>query len=306
MKLAGRKQINRECIFQLVNILINKNELLFEIKVKYFFYFFLDFQVSNMTITESNITINNQTLRILLSPTQTSPDRTGLFIALFLLFLLFILISYLFYSFLTFKRLSSRQNHLPNETDLHNKIIFDDNQDLINNNGEIILRRQSSFSDCGTSLRSSSIRSHVHHHGKRSSSYKLCSQPSNYLLTPRLSTQLTGNADESSSTTIIVEPHDVQLANALSRSISKYYERKRKPKLKRRTHSCEELTIQPNRNKRPLQMTSSLPMHRGLRQSERTNRRQTSQISFPRKPTTIYELYKSDRMRIANLLVENP
>lgn len=259
-----------------------------------------------MTITKSNITINNQTVQVLFSPTQTSPDHTGLFIALFLLFLLFILISYLFYSFFTFKRLSSRQNHLPNELDLNNKIIFDDNHDLINNNGEIILGRQSSFSDCGTSLRSSSIRSHIPPHGKRSSSYKLCSQPSNCLLTPRVSTQLTGNADDSLSATIIVEPNDVQLANALSRSISRYYERKRKPKLKRRTHSCEELMIQTDRNKRPLQMTASLPARRGLRQGERTTRRQTSQISHPRKPTTIYELYKSDRMRIANLLVGDP
>jgi hypothetical protein len=264
-----------------------------------FLLFFL--QVTNMTIMESNITINNQTLRII-SSVSTSPDRTGLFIALFLLFLLFILISYLFYSFLTFKRLSSRQNHLPNEPDLTNKIIFDDHHDLINNNGEIIVGRQSSFSDCGTSLRSSSIRSHVHPHGKRSSSYKLCSQPSNCLLTPRLSTQLIGNEDEGLSTTIIVEPNDVQLANALSRSISKYYERKRKPKLKRRTHSCEELMIQ----KRPLQITASLPMHRSLRQSERNHRRPTSQISLSRKPTTIYELYKSDRMRISNLLVSDP
>jgi hypothetical protein len=253
---------------------------------------------------ESNVTINNQTVRILLSSSSTTPDRTGLFIALFLLFLLFILISYLFYSFFTFKRLSSRQNHLPKDEppDLTNKIIFDDHQDLINNNGEIIVGRQSSFSDCGTSLRSSSIRSHVHQYGKRSSSYKLCSQPSNCLLTPRLSTQLSGNADESSPTTIIVEPNDIQLANALSRSISKYYERKRKPKLKRRTHSCEELMAQ----KRPLQMTPSLPMQRNFRYSERNHRRPNSQMSSIRKPTTIYELYKSDRMRISNLLVGDP
>jgi hypothetical protein len=264
---------------------------------------------------ETNLTLNDQTQRILLSPVESSPDRTGLFIALFLLLLLFILISYLFYSFLTFKRCPSQQtdlqnNLIDNNLNNNNKIIFDDNNDLINNNGEIILGRQNSFSDCGTSLRSSSIRSHIYPHAKRSSSYKLCSQPSNYLLTPRLSSQLTANGDESLSATIIVEPNDAQLANALSRSISKYYERKRKPKLKRRTHSCEELMIQTQiKNKRPLQLTTSLPMRRSLRQPDKTSRqyrRQTSQTSFRRKPTTIYELYKSDRMRIANLLVSDP
>ena len=268
---------------------------------------------------ESNFSINDLTLRVPLAPVQTSPDRTGLFIALFLLFLLFLLISYLFYSFLTLKRFSTRSNHLPNnliDPELANKIIFDDNDNLINNNGEIILGRQSSFSDCGTSLRSSSTRSHINPHTKRSSSYKLCSQPSNFLLSPRLSSQLTSNADECLSATIIIEPNDVQLANALSRSISKYYERRRKPKVKRRTHSCEELTIPSKptttasvRHKRSLQMTSSLPMRRSLRQPERNNRqhrRPTSPASFRTKPTTIYELYKSDRMRIANLLVADP
>jgi hypothetical protein len=259
---------------------------------------------------ETNLTINDHTQRIILTSVQSSPDRTGLFIALFLLFLLFILISYLFYSFLTFKRIPAQENNLI-DNNLNNKIIFDDNEDLINNNGEIILGRQSSFSDCGTSLRSSSIRSHVNPHAKRSSSYKLYSQNSNYLLTPRLSSQVTTNADESLSATIIVEPNDIQLANALSRSISKYYERKRKPKIKRRTHSCEELMIQTQtKNKRPLQMTASLPMRPSLRQPDRINRqcqRQPSQTSsFKRKPTTIYELYKSDRMRIANLLVSDP
>jgi hypothetical protein len=259
---------------------------------------------------ESNLTLNDQ--RILLSPIQLAPDRTGLFIALFLLFLLFILISYLFYSFLSFKRFPSQQNNRQNNFIDHNlnnnnKIIFNDNDDLINSNGEIILGRQSSFSDCGTSLRSS-IRSHINPNVKRSSSYKLCSQASNYLLTPRLSSQITANGDECLSATIIVEPNDIQLANALSRSISKYYERKRKPKLKRRTYSCEELMIQ-TKTRRPLQATASLPMRRSLRQPDKSNRqqqRQTSQTSFRRKPTTIYELYKSDRMRIANLLVSDP
>jgi hypothetical protein len=261
---------------------------------------------------ESNLTLNDQ--RILLSPIQLAPDRTGLFIALFLLFLLFILISYLFYSFLSFKRFPSQQNNRQNNFIDHNlnnnnKIIFNDNDDLINSNGEIILGRQSSFSDCGTSLRSS-IRSHINPNVKRSSSYKLCSQASNYLLTPRLSSQLTANGDECLSSTIIVEPNDIQLANALSRSISKYYERKRKPKLKRLTHSCEELMIQAqNKNRRPLHPTTSLPIRRSLRQTDGNNRqykRQTSQSSFRRKPTTIYELYKSDRMRISNLLVSDP
>jgi len=263
---------------------------------------------------ETNLTINYSIERNFPSSVQSSPDRTGLFIALFLLFLLFILISYLFYSFLTFKRFHSQQNNLQNNfidnNNLNNKIIFDDNDDLINNNGEIILGQQSSFSDCGTSLRSSSIRSHTNPNIKRSSSYKLYSQASNYLLTPRLSSQVTANGDDCLSATLIVEPNDIQLANALSRSISKYYERKRKPKIKRRTHSCEELMIQAQtKSKRPLQPTASLPMRRDLRQPDRNNRqyqRQTSQSSFRRKPTTIYELYKSDRMRIANLLVSNP
>lgn len=265
----------------------------------------------------TNLTINDQTQEYVYSSIQSSAtsDRTGLFIALFLLFLLFILISYLFYSFLTFKRCSRRgddnseNNYIDNN--LNNKMIFDDNDDLINNNGEIILGRQSSFSDCGTSLRSSSIRSHINPHAKRSSSYKLCSQNSNYLLTPRLSSQLTTNGDECLSATIIVEPNDIQLANALSRSISKYYERKRKPKIKRRTHSCEELMIQTQTNtqlnaKRPLQLTNSLPMRRSLRQPDRQFRQSQKQTSFRKKPTTIYELYKSDRMRIANLLVSDP
>jgi len=259
---------------------------------------------------DSNLTLANKTENILNTTITSSSDRTGLFIALFLLSLLFILISYLFYSFFTFKRFSSQPTSLDNnllETNLNNKIIFDDSEDLINNNGEIIVGRTSSFSDCGTSLRSSSIHSHFPTHAKRSSSYKLCSQASNYLLTPRLSSQMGTNADENNSTTIIVEPNDVQLANALSRSISKYYERKRKPKLKRRTHSCEDLTMQNDgTTKRSLQVTASLPMRHSLKLPNRTYRQRTSQISFRRKPTTIYELYKSDRMRIANLLVSDP
>lgn len=259
---------------------------------------------------DSNSTLINQSddsFNATISPTS---DRTGLFIALFLLSLLFILIFYLFYSFFTFKRFSSRQTTLDNnllETNHNNKIIFDDSEDLINNNGEIIVARNSSFSDCGTSLRSSSIHSHFPSRGKRSSSYKLCSQASNYLLTPRLSSQIGANTDENMSTTIIVEPNDVHLASALSRSISKYYERKRKPKLKRRTHSCEELMIQnENSTNRSLQVTASLPMRHSLKLPDRNNRQRASQTSFRRKPTTIYELYKSDRMRIANLLVSDP
>lgn len=267
---------------------------------------------------ESNFSLHDPAPLLPPALVQTAPDRTGLFIALFLLFLLFLLISYLFYSFLTLKRFSSQPN--PNLTnnlidpEQPNKIIFDDNDNLINNNGEIILGRQSSFSDCGTSLRSSSIRSQINARTKRSSSYKLCSQPSNFLLSPRMSSQVNSNTDECLSTAIIVEPNDIQLATALSRSISKYYERKRKPKLKRRTHSCEDLTLQrqtttTERNKRPLQMTTSLPMRRSLRQTERNQRpsqQSRSPTSFRQKPTTIYELYKSDRMRIANLLVSDP
>jgi hypothetical protein len=62
-------------------------------------------------------------------------------------------------------------------------------------------------------------------------------------------------------------------------------------------------------SKRQLQMTTSLPIRRSLRQAEKNNQqypRQSSQTSFRRKPTTIYELYKSDRLRIANLLVSDP
>ncbi|CAF3038279.1 unnamed protein product [Rotaria sp. Silwood2] len=148
---------------------------------------------------ESNLTTNDQPQRVVIPPVQMTPDRTGLFIALFLLFLLFILISYLFYSFLSFKRFTSQQNNNRNnliDQNFNNKIILDDTDDLINNNGEIVLGRQSSFSDCGTSLRSSSIRSHVNQLAKRSSSYKYCSQTSNYLLTPCLSSQITTNGDE--------------------------------------------------------------------------------------------------------------
>ncbi|UJR26830.1 hypothetical protein I4U23_008143 [Adineta vaga] len=263
---------------------------------------------------ETNLTINDQTQRTILSSVQSNSDRTGLFIALFLLFLLFILISYLFYSFLSIRHYSTRPNTLENNTldeNLNNKIIFNDNDDLIDNNGDIIFGPKSSFSDCGTSIRSSSIHSSRFPQAKRSSSYKLCSQASNYLLTPRLSSQFTtASIEEGLSPTIIIEPNDVHLANALSRSISKYYERKRKPKLKRRTHSCEELMNQTQaKHLRPLQLTASLPMHRNLRQSTVVNYQQpqkhTSQTSFRKKPTTIYELYKSDRMRISNLLVSD-
>jgi len=263
---------------------------------------------------QENITINDPIQPIFFSSAQSTSDRTGLFIALFLLFLLFILISYLFYSFLSIKRCSSRQNNLENtliDKNLNNEMIFDDKDDLIDSNGEIILGNKNSFSDCGTSIRSSSVRSHAYPQAKRSSSYKLCSQPSNYLLTPCLSSQFTTNNDDYLSATIIVEPNDAQLANALSRSISKYYERKRKPKLKRRTHSCEELMIQTHaKNTRPLQVASSVPMRRSLRQPDRNYRQQSQrpilQTSFRRKPTTIYELYKSDRMRISNLLASDP
>lgn len=262
-------------------------------------------------MNELNLTKNDQNEAVMMSSVQITPDRTGLFIALFLLFLLFILVSYLFYSFLSFKRFSSQQNtNQTNTTDpnLTNKIIFDDNDELINNNGEIILGRQSSFSDCGTSLRSSSIRSsNVNHRPKRSSSYKYCSQTSNYLLTPCLSSQFPPNGDESIPTTIIVEPNDIKLANALSRSISKYYERKRKPTIKRRTHSCEDLVVQPQiiKKRTPLHMTSSLPIRQSLHLTDKSNRQNQRALSCKTKPTTIYELYKSDKMRISNLLVSD-
>ncbi|CAF1440122.1 unnamed protein product [Rotaria magnacalcarata] len=256
---------------------------------------------------ESNLTKNEY---MSLTPVSIAPDRTGLFIALFLLFLLFILISYLFYSFLSFKRFSSRQNRNQNNATPHNpnnKVVFDDNDDLINNNGEIILGRQSSFSDCGTSLRSSSIRSNINQRAKRSSSYKYCSQTSNYLLTPCLSSQIPTTGDESQATRIIVEPNDIQLANALSRSISKYYERKRKPILKRRTHSCEDIVgqMQTSRKRSPLQLTSSLPARKSLPQSDNTSRQNQRPSSCKTRPATIYELYKSDKMRIANLFVSD-
>ncbi|CAF2185493.1 unnamed protein product [Rotaria magnacalcarata] len=263
--------------------------------------------VSNITMIESNLTKNEY---MSLTPVSIAPDRTGLFIALFLLFLLFILISYLFYSFLSFKRFSSRQNRNQNNATPHNpnnKVVFDDNDDLINNNGEIILGRQSSFSDCGTSLRSSSIRSNINQRAKRSSSYKYCSQTSNYLLTPCLSSQIPTTGDESQATRIIVEPNDIQLANALSRSISKYYERKRKPILKRRTHSCEDIVgqMQTSRKRSPLQLTSSLPARKSLPQSDNTSRQNPRPSSCKTRPATIYELYKSDKMRIANLFVSD-
>ena len=257
-------------------------------------------------MNNSTLTTNTTGIPLLTSNTSAS-DRTGLFIGLFLLFLLFLLISYLFYSFLTFKRFHSEANQAASPTiddKLEQKIIFNDHENLINNDGEIIIGRQNSFSDCGTSMRSSSIRSHINPNVKRSSSYRLCSQPSNYLLTPRVSSQWTTNADECLSATIIVEPHDIHLATALSRSISKYYERQRKPRLKRRIHSCEDLTIQLQpTNKRALEMTTSLPMRHSLRPRPSSIRTVRKQTSLKAKPTTIYELYKSDRMRISNLLV---
>lgn len=255
--------------------------------------------------------LNNTTVISLLpSAAAVAADRTGLFIGLFLLFLLFLLISYLFYSFLTFKRFHSEANptSLPTVDDKQEqKIIFNDHDNLVNNDGEIIIARQNSFSDCGTSIRSSSIPSHINPQVKRSSSYRLCSQPSNYLLTPRVSSQWTTNNDECLSATIIVEPHDIHLANALSRSISKYYERQRKPRLKRRIHSYEDLMIHLHPNsKRSLQMTASLPMRNSSRPRAASTRTEHKQPSLKKKPTTIYELYKSDRMRISNLLVADP
>ena len=262
---------------------------------------------------DANSTVITAISPILLESNSSNTDRTGLFIGLFLLFLLFLLISYLFYSFLSFKRFHVEQHqHHPETNSIEEKpdqkIIFNENEDLINSQGEIVLGRQNSFSDCGTSLRSSSIRSHVNPNVKRSSSYKLCSQPSNFLLSPQPSSQWTNNADECLSATIIVEPQDVHLANALSRSISKYYERQRKPKIKRRTHSCEDLTSPPPSTtvKRPLKVTASLPMRSGLRPVDRHHRSDPKQRSLRSKPTTIYELYKSDRLRIANLLVADP
>ena len=258
-----------------------------------------------------NSTLNNSTLLTFLPSPTLNGDRTGLFIGLFLLFLLFLLVSYLFYSFLTFKRFHSettQQSSATNEDKHEQKLIFNDHENLINNEGEIIVARQNSFSDCGTSIRSSSIRSHINPNVKRSSSYRLCSQPSNFLLTSRVSSQWTNNADDCLSATIIVEPHDIHLATALSRSISKYYERQRKPRLKRRIQSCEDLMVhlQPD-GKRSLHMTASLPMRNSLRPRTTSSRTdQQTQSSFKKKPTTIYELYKSDRMRISNLLVSNP
>lgn len=261
---------------------------------------------------DANSTVITGISPIRLESNSSNTDRTGLFIGLFLLFLLFLLISYLFYSFLSFKRFHAEQHQDQPETHSidekpDQKIIFNENEDLINSQGEIVLGRQNSFSDCGTSLRSSSIRSHINPNVKRSSSYKLCSQASNFLLSPHPSSQWTNNADECLSATIIVEPQDVHLANALSRSISKYYERQRKPKIKRRTHSCEDLTSPPpSTAKRSLKVTASLPMRSGRRPVDRHHRSVPKQHSLRTKPTTIYELYKSDRLRIANLLVADP
>lgn len=249
-----------------------------------------------------------------LSP-RIEGDQTGLFIGLFLLFLLFLLISYLFYSFISFKRFHDEQMQMHpsttlNESKLDPKLISTDHENLILHPDEDNhLPRQSSFSDCGTSIRSSSIRSHRNAQCKRSSSYRLCSQPSNYLLTPRVSSQFTNQFDECLSSTIIIEPNDIQSANALSRSISKYYERQRKEnRLKRRIHSCEDLTnsqLQLN-GKRRLQPTVSLPMRPNSRPIDRLQPTDPKQRSTKKKPTTIYELYKSDRMRISNLLIVDP
>ena len=267
----------------------------------------VSFLVPTGTMTEANFTFDDQTQRTALSPSQPATDPTGLFIGLFLLLLLFLLMAYLFYSFVSSKRCPA-QNNSPQpatiDDSLHEKIIFNDHDDLINNDGEIVLGHQSSFSDCGTSLGSSSMRSHV----RRSSSYRLCSHTSNYLLTPRLSSQLTNNADEYFSPTIIVEPNDIQLANALSRSISRYCERQRKPIARRRTYSCDDSIVRerPMPAHRLLKGDKSLPLRRCVLSADPIRRPSRRQVSFRTKPTTIYELFKSDRMRISNLLVSDP
>ena len=232
-------------------------------------------------MNETNLTIHDQTQQVVATSLHLTSDRTGLFIALFLLFLLFILISYLIYSFLPWKHDPSQQDkHRNNSIDnnLNNKIILDAKNELINNNEGIILERQSSFSDCGASLRSSSICSHINQHARRSTVHRLCSQGSNYPLMAYLSSQSTGNDDESSPTTIIVEPNDAQLANALSRSISKYYERKRKPKLKQRTHSCDDITARVRTKVRwPLQATASSHIRRSFQQIDKNTRKYQTQ-----------------------------
>ena len=258
------------------------------------------------TMSEANFTSDDHIQRAVLSPSQPATDPTGLFIGLFLLLLLFLLMAYLFYSFVSTKRGAAQNgSSRPADVDdsLHEKIIFNDHDDLINNDGEIVLGHQISFSDCGTSLGSSSMRSHV----RRSSSYRLCSHTSNYLLTPRLSSQQTPNGDEYFTPTIIVEPNDIQLANALSRSISRYCERQRKPIARRRTFSYDDSIGR----ERPianglLKGAKSLPLRRRVLSTNPSRRPSRRQVSFRTKPTTIYELFKSDRMRISNLLVSDP
>lgn len=251
----------------------------------------------------SNIFVGRNLTNI--TSTEIENDQTGLFIGLFLLFLLLILISYLFYSFISFKRFHDEQLQI-NVPDTINESKIEKENSLFNGENDSMLIRENSFSDCGTSIRSSSINSHRNLYCKRSSSYKLCSQTSNQLLTPRLSSQNNQQFDELRNSAVIIDPIDGQSANAISRSISKYCQLQRKDRIsKRRIHSCEDLTLNnPIVNgKRRLKPTSSLPMRSNLRTIDRIHRTDQKNQSLKPKPTTIYELYKSDRMRISNLLL---
>jgi hypothetical protein len=58
-------------------------------------------------MSESNITLTDETHRILISSPRRTADRTGLYIIFLLFLLLFILVVYLVYNFISFKRYCS-------------------------------------------------------------------------------------------------------------------------------------------------------------------------------------------------------
>ncbi|CAF0821154.1 unnamed protein product [Didymodactylos carnosus] len=317
------------------------------------------------------------------SSTVVHNDRTGLFIALFLSLLLLILILYLLYNFFSYrslcntcrkserinKKVTDNNNNASIHDHLQNQHLEDDSFiDNIDNTTPTLSKRYS---------QSSSIRSY-----NRQNSYKISPQASN-LLTPRLSQILTTAGGDDSNTDIDsciktllsnqeLEPYSAKL---LSRSISKYYENKRKltrcTSLTRRSRSCEQLNAFNELNSRKSLTIINHPQHHrrvlserpkgyrkreylapkdasrlsavehdfstvptlrnnaGLWKSEHLSKkdsnttmtssikrkpRRTSQpqivshhqrqhsLSDKQKPTTIYELFRSDKMRIANLL----
>ncbi|CAF1124978.1 unnamed protein product [Didymodactylos carnosus] len=303
-------------------------------------------------------------------------DRTGLFIALFLLFLLFVLILYLLYNCFSNRSLSNvchkqekfdkkataDKNNISIQDHLQSQHLEDDS--LIDNIDSITPPLSNRYSQ------SSSIRSN-----NRQNSYKISSQASK-LLTPRVSQILTttvggdcnGDIDSCIKTLSLHQELEPYSATLLSRTISKYYENKRKltssKTLARRSRSCEQLYIfdgiisrksltkinylhhhrrihserikghwktEHLRSKNLLSLPtvghdfstmSIITNNASLWKSEHLSKKDNTGSSIKRKqrqyiqphhceehsfsakqkPTTIYELFRSDKMRIQNLL----